>query len=199
MLKFLGIADFAQFANAYPKFSAEFMQDSGETEAVVIWLKLCEIAVEEQNLDLTGLPYSRAKLLSSMVTMRSVSNNSDIEASLKNCGKLLNKAGVYFAIEPAIAHSKVRGALCSYNGHPAIYISSRNKTHDYVWFTILHEIARLLLHYDPKQPLVSMEDLACEGHKDSEANEYARGFLAVSSKMATLIGLAIEGNIFRKN
>jgi len=181
MLKFLGIASFDQFQNAYPKYATHFMQDSGEPEAIVIWLKLCESAVEEQNSDLADISYSRTELLSSMDTLKAISSNTDLDASLKSCGKLLNKAGVYFVIEPAITSSRVRGALSTYNEHPAIYISKRFKTHDHVWFTILHEIAHLLLHYDPKQPLVSMEELASEANKDKEANEYARGFFIDAS------------------
>src|SRR5699024_2311687 len=50
------------------------------------------------------------------------------------------------------------------------------KTHDHVWFTIVHEIGHLLLHYDPSHILVSDEELSSEAHKDREANVFARKF-----------------------
>lgn len=176
MLKFLGISDFDQFNRAYPKVAVEFMQDDGEPEAVIIWLKLCEADVKEQNPDLSDVPYSEQGLRNSLGTLKAISTNINVEASLKSCGKLLNRVGIYFVVEPAITNSKVRGALTTYEGHPAIYVSGRFKTHDHIWFTILHELAHLLLHYKANDAIISMEELVSDQNKDLEANEYARSF-----------------------
>ena len=45
MLKLLGVSSFDQYRYALPNTAIEFMQDGGEPEAVVVWLKLCEVEV----------------------------------------------------------------------------------------------------------------------------------------------------------
>ena len=176
MLKMLGVSSFDQYRYAVSTAGIEFMQDDGEPEAVIVWLKLCEEEIEEQNPTLENEPFSKAKLRKAIPLIKDIASNTNLEASLKSCRNLLNQQGVYLVIEPAITNSKVRGALSTWDGHPAIFISGRFKTHDHVWFTIFHEIAHLLLHYDPKETLVSYEELASETTKDEEANDLARDF-----------------------
>ena len=175
MLQLLGVSDFDRARYAITG-NVEFMQDGGEDEAVIVWLKLCEEEIEVQNKDLSDTPYSKNELESSMQRLKMIALNPDVEGSIKSARKLLNRCGVYLVVHQAIANAKVRGALASHLGHPAIYISERFKTHDHVWFTVVHELEHLLLHYDPKQPIVSMEELASERHKDDEANCAARAF-----------------------
>ena len=176
MLKLLGVSSFDQYRYALPNTAIEFMQDGGEPEAVVVWLKLCEDEVEEQNADLSETPYSKRKLERVLRKLKAISSNPNLDNSLKSCRKLLNSVGIYLVEVPAVRNCKVRGALTTYKGHPAIYISRRFKFHDYVWFAIIHELAHLLLHYSPKETFVAVDDLASDDDKDREANEYARDF-----------------------
>lgn len=199
MLKLLGISSFDQYRYAASTAGIEFMQDGGEPEAVIVWLKLCEDEIEEQNPSLNDSQFSKARLRKAIPLLKDIATNTNLDASLRSCRKLLNQQGVYLVLEPAITNSKVRGALSTWGGHPAIFISGRFKTHDHVWFTLFHEIAHLLLHYDPKQAVVSYEELASDETKDEEANELARDFLVDATDYAAFknVGDYSEGSIRR--
>lgn len=176
MLKMLGVSSFDQYRFALPNAAIEFMQDGGEPEAVVVWLKLCEDEVEGQNADLDNVQYSKRKLERVLDKLKAIASNPNLDNSLKSCRKLLNSVGIYLVEVPAVRNCKVRGALTTYKGHPAIYISRRFKFHDYVWFAIIHELAHLLLHYNPKETFVAVDELASSDEKDNEANDFARAF-----------------------
>lgn len=199
MLKLLGVSSFEQYRYALPNAAIEFMQDGGEPEAMVVWLKLCEDEVDIQNPDLRNTLFTKSKLQKAMPILKDISTNTDLDSSLNSCRKLLNQQGVYFVIEPAIKNSKVRGALSSYENHPAVFISGRFKTHDHVWFTIFHELAHLLLHYDPKETLVFYEELTSGEIKDEEANRLARDLLVDAADYASFkaIGDYSEGSVRR--
>lgn len=186
MLKILGVTSFDNYMNAVPD-GIEFMQDGGEDEAVVVWLKLCEEDIEEQNKDLSGIPYSKESLESSMPRLKKIALNPDLDSSINSARKLLNRCGVYLVDHSAIPNAKVRGALTTYMSHPAIFISKRYRTHDHVWFTIVHELAHLMLHYNPKRVIVSTEELASEEYKDDEACRFARAFFVDTSAYQAFI------------
>ena len=84
--------------------------------------------------------------------------------------------GINLVICEAVKNSKVRGALSDYKKKPTIYLSGRFKSHDHIWFALMHEIGHLLLHYDKKRIIVSMEDDKAESQREKEANKFARDF-----------------------
>ena len=190
MLKLLGVSTFDRYRYAIPG-GIEFMQDGGEDEAVVVWLKLCEEEVAEQN-DVEGSPeYSEDALRSVLPMLKDVASNTDFFASLKSCRMLLNSVGVFLVYRKAIGNAKVRGALTAYEGHPTIYISGRYKTHGDAWFSIGHELGHLLDGFDLKKTGVSIEDadgLKSAGDADDRANASARSFFVDSSAYGQFVG-----------
>lgn len=176
MLNFLGVASFDRFRYALAGGPIEFMQDGGEAEAVVVWLKLCEEEVDLQNEDLSSTAYSRTELRNDLPRLKKIALGGDARSSIEECRRFLNDHGVYFVFYPPIRNAKVRGALTTYEDHPAIYISGRFKTHDNVWFAILHEIGHLLYDYDPSKISVSLDELESEEGKDARASAFAREF-----------------------
>lgn len=189
MLKLLGVSTFDRYRYAIPG-GIEFMQDGGENEAVVVWLKLCEEEVIEQN-NAEGLPeYSKDTLCDILPMLKDVALNTDFPASLKSCRMLLNSAGVYLVYREAIGNSKVRGALTTFRGHPAIYISGRYRTHGDSWFAICHELGHLLDGFDLKKTGVSIEEtseLKSTNEADIRANSYARNFFVDSNDYARFV------------
>lgn len=181
MLKLLKIASFEQFDTAYSNLNVDFMEDGGEKESIAIWLNLAMEEVEIQNKDLSEVKYSKETLLESLDKFKMLALNSDYESSLKSTRKLLNRFGVYLVFINAIDNSKVRGALTTYKENPAIYLSGRFKTHDHIWFAMMHEIGHLIQHYTPNRPIITLEDELSElkttiDTKEEEANEFARDF-----------------------
>lgn len=177
MLKILKISDFANFENAYANMQIDFMEDGGDREAIIVWLKLCESEIEMQNNDLSSIKYTTKELEKNLYLFKQISLNNDVESSLNSCRKLCNKLGIYLVICDAISNSKVRGALTTYDENPAIFLSGRFKSHDHVWFAFIHEIGHLIKHYNKKDIIISFEDSEnSTNNKEKEANEYARDF-----------------------
>ncbi|ALM27303.1 MULTISPECIES: helix-turn-helix domain-containing protein [Bacillus] len=180
MLKLLGISSFEQFDDFYSNLNVDFMEDGGEVEAIAIWLNLSKEEVELQNRDLSEKNFNKQKLLESLHKFKLLALNNNYESSLKSTRKLLNSLGVYLVFHDALENSKVRGALTTYKNNPAIYLTGRFKTHDHVWFALMHEVGHLIKHYKPHDPIVTLEnDLEQKiniDKKEEEANEFARDF-----------------------
>ncbi|WP_079710202.1 HigA family addiction module antitoxin [Paraliobacillus ryukyuensis] len=180
MLKLLRISDFEQFDEVYSNLNVDFMEDGGETESIAIWLNLASEEIDIQNKDLSNKSYSKEKLLEYLDKFKLLALNNDYANSLQSARKLLNRLGVYLVFYDALENSKVRGALTTYKNNPAILLTGRFKTHDHVWFALMHEIGHLIKHYKPNEPIVTLEDeLDLEPNidtKEEEANEFARDF-----------------------
>lgn len=177
MLKLLKISDFGNFDDTYSNLTIEFMEDGGEKEAIAVWLNLCESEIEIQNADIDLVKYERIELEKSLGKFKKLANNSNIELSISSCRKLCNKLGIYLVECEAIKNSKVRGALTTYKGHPAVYLSGRFRSHDHIWFAFIHEIGHLLKHYNKKDTIITFENADSSANcKEIEANEFARDF-----------------------
>lgn len=175
MLKLLKISDFKNFESVYGNLQMDFMEDGGEKEAIAIWLNLCESEIKIQNEDISDNCYKESEVRKSLGKFKILSNNSNTELSMKSCRKLCNKLGIYLVFCEAITNSKVRGALTTYEEHPAIYISGRFKSHAHIWFAFMHELGHLLLHYNKKDVIISYEeDIDEVSDREEEANQFAR-------------------------
>ena len=181
MLKLLGISNFDNFDATYSNLAVDFMEDGGELESIIIWMKLCESEIYVQNEDLNNMVYSKDKLEESLGLFKAISLNSSIQSITESCKTLCNELGIYLVICKAITNCKVRGALTTYRNQPAIFLSGRFKTHDHIWFAFMHEIGHLLLHYDSRNAIISYdEDVLQDDIKEKEANAFARDFLITS-------------------
>ncbi|EPB6721852.1 ImmA/IrrE family metallo-endopeptidase [Vibrio fluvialis] len=75
-------------------------------------------------------------------------NTSDV-SYIKNIESTLASKGIILVIEPSISGLKTDGAIFkATSGHPVIAMSLRYKRLDNFWFTLMHELAHLHLHYD---------------------------------------------------
>ncbi|MDP4553573.1 ImmA/IrrE family metallo-endopeptidase [Alkalihalobacillus macyae] len=192
MLKLLRISSFDQFDRVYSNLKVDFMEDGGEKEAIAIWLNLAREEVEIQNKDLTNKKYDKEEFLKSLNRFKKLALNKDYENSLLSARKLLNRLGVYLVFCDAIVNSKVRGALTTYLKSPAIFLSGRFKTHDHIWFALMHEIGHLILHYDENETIVTLEselelDPQNQEPKENEANSFARDFFINSDDFRKFI------------
>lgn len=174
MLKLLKISNYENFENVYGKMAVDFMEDGGEKEAIAIWLNMCEAEIEIQNDEIDDVVYKETNLKQSLGKFKILACNNKTDSSINSCRKLCNKLGIYLVFCEPITNSKVRGALTTYKGHPAIYLSGRFKSHAHIWFALVHEIGHLLLHYSKTDVILSYEE--DEGSKEQQANQFARAF-----------------------
>ncbi len=176
MLKILKISSFDNFSSAYSNMNIDFMEDGGKKEAIAVWVKLCEMEIELQNKDISDISFSIKSLEKEISKFKKIAKNEKVLTSINSCRKLCNKLGIYLVYCPPLSNSKVRGALSTYLGNPVICISGRYKSHDIIWFAIIHELAHLLLHYNMRDIHVLPEENI--GKEDS-ANEFAKDFFIV--------------------
>ncbi|WP_017187060.1 ImmA/IrrE family metallo-endopeptidase [Alkalibacillus haloalkaliphilus] len=210
MLKLLRIDNFDIFDSVYSDLEVEFMEDGGEVEPIAIWLNLAKEEIEIQNKDLSDVKFNKEKVINSLSKLKKISMNKDYINSLNSVRKLLNRAGVYLVFQDPIENSKVRGALTTYKSRPAVFISGRFKSHDHVWFALMHEIGHLLQHYVPNDTIISLEDDLYSSNstsiKEEEANEFARNFFIDAEdykkfvsknefNKSTIIDFALDQNV----
>ncbi|HFC9129800.1 ImmA/IrrE family metallo-endopeptidase [Enterococcus faecium] len=179
MLKILRIGNFENFVPAYDSIlRIDFMEDGGIPESIAVWLGIAREEIEIQNpKKLDPNLFNKDKLKKSLKRLKSIALTSNYNNSINSARKLFNRLGVYLVICEPITNSKVRGALTSYENTPVIYVSGRFKTHDNVWFALIHEVGHLLLHYSPEEILVTLEDEKNNlTKKENEANQFSREF-----------------------
>ncbi len=197
MLKLLKISDFKLFDSVYSNLEIDFMEDGGEKEAIAIWLNMCESEIEIQNSDLESVTYTEKNLRANLDKFKRLSNNDNTKSSIDSCRRLCNKLGIYLVFCEPITNSKVRGALCTYKNHPAIYLSGRYKSHVNTWFAFIHEIGHLLLHYCKNEVLVSVDE-ENDSNKESQANEFARDFFINNNQYLEFVNQEINEDSIKK-
>jgi HTH-type transcriptional regulator/antitoxin HigA len=101
--------------------------------------------------------------------------STDIKSTQSIQDILLEKFGIVLIIKPAYKSIKLDGvSLKLQDGTPLIGLSLRYSRLDYFWFTLLHELSHVALHYtDMTQPIIDDldEDLATD--IEIEANRLA--------------------------
>ena len=175
MLKLLGISDYGCFDSTYRNLDAAFMEDGGEKEAIAIWIRLCEEQIDIQNKDISNIIFKKENVEERLALFREFVLIDGLDGITINCKKLCNNLGIYLVLYPTITNCKVRGALKTYLGKPAIFLSGRFRTLDHIWFAFFHELGHLLMHYDTKYDELSFE--GDTNKKEEEANSFARDLL----------------------
>lgn len=87
---------------------------------------------------------------------------------------LLNK-GIVLIYEASIPGMKLDGAVfCLDDGHPVIGLSLRYPRFDIFWFTLMHELAHIVLHQEAlTEPILENLDEAPEGLTEEQADRLA--------------------------
>ena len=105
-------------------------------------------------------------------------NNNDVEY-LKNIESELARKGIIFIIEPSISGLKLDGVVFKIeSGNPVIAMSLRYNRLDNFWFTLMHELAHIVLHIEKIDSYI-IDDLDQESTEliELEANKLAGNLL----------------------
>lgn len=105
--------------------------------------------------------------------------NSVDESIISKIPQILEEVGIIVVYERALPGMKLDGAVYrAESGHPVIGLSFRYHRLDYYWFTLLHELAHVALHFEQlEQPI--LDDL--DDEENSEIIELQANRLAKSS------------------
>jgi HTH-type transcriptional regulator/antitoxin HigA len=110
---------------------------------------------------------------------------------------MLAEQGILLVIEPQIAGMRVDGAAFLIDEHPIIGLTLRLDTVDNFWFTLMHEIGHVLLHYRTGLASGFFDDFEHFeiDEMEEEANRFAQNMLipdAVWSKSPARIAKTAE-------
>ncbi|GJD39927.1 XRE family transcriptional regulator [Methylobacterium bullatum] len=98
--------------------------------------------------------------------------------------QLLHSKGILLIVERQIPGMKVDGAAFLVNGVPVIGLTLRRDALDNFWFTLLHEVAHVILHYRAGLNIGFFDDAEAADidEVEREANDFASNMLIPDEK-----------------
>ena len=172
-LSFFGVSSLAQWQGRYENAfqHAAYRRSTAYAScevATTAWLRQGEI--ETQN-DVVA-SWSPEVLEAQIQHFRRLTWYKSPALFLPKLKEVFAKAGVKFAVIRAPKGCAASGAVrILADATPHVQLSFRYLSDDQFWFSLLHEVAHLLLHYD-KMPILENPDLT-EDESEREANEFA--------------------------
>ncbi|EKS09279.1 ImmA/IrrE family metallo-endopeptidase [Leptospira santarosai] len=161
--------------------------ESADEVITKLWLSKVIIKATEVYSVIPNLNFDKS--LISIKFMKNFAKYSKSIRSLNEIEKLLREKGVLLIYESYIKGSKIDGACLTLpNGIPVIAVTMRYDRLDSFWFTLLHELAHIHLHYEYlKEPIV--DDLENESQEkfEKQANLLAKFSIVEKSEWRTFI------------
>lgn len=179
--EFLGIATLDET----PRLAAAFRHnvDRGpEANNLTAWLKRAEHLAAGQN----AAEFSRERLDAHIPKLLEFSKRPEDTTQVPG---FLLALGVRFVIVPHLDKTFVDGAMFyQENARPVVVMSMRLSRIDCFWFTLMHELAHIILGH-PGGHVDSMEDLASLEIDDleREANERAQSWLLSQANLRSFV------------
>jgi len=144
--------------------------------------------------------YDEKKLKLALNTLRDLTKKRwDFWNEIKH---ILNECWVAIYFLPYFSKTFVNGVVRRIGNNPLIQISTRGKSHDIFWFTLLHEIGHIILH-GKKDEFADLRDsenikenifIDCDwldlwhgDKKESEANDFASNMLIPNDVYKTFL------------
>ena len=156
---------------------------SNQEENVTLVQEAWAACVRATASALDAAPYSRKALEDLARTLSSRARNPQAFAEFQ---ALFAEAGVKLVYVEAFPGGKLDGCAMMVNQHPVIGISGRGKRLDKVLFTILHEVAHVLLGHLADNGEVILDDLSVDSfNNEAEADQLA-GELAISDPLPVI-------------
>ncbi len=108
--------------------------------------------------------------------LKKVIDLSDEENAIPKVRNLLNSVGIYLIAEPNMPQTYLDGAsIMLKDKNPIIGITIRHDRLDNFWFTLLHELAHIMLHYNKNTYFFydDIESIDIYDPREKEADELA--------------------------
>lgn len=139
-------------------------------QAQIAWLRRVEDLVEHQSV----ASFNRDQLREALPTLRTFAENEELVAQVP---QFLHNQGVHCVFVPHLANTYIDGAAFTLHDRPVIALSLRHNRIDALWFTLMHELAHILLDHQGVY-LDELDDEQLQQHQaEVEANTYARDWL----------------------
>lgn len=185
LLDFMRIKDF----NVIPELENKTLfKKTGEDFAkLTLWIAHCDRITENQEVnEYTSSNFS--KLIEEIKEYAYISNNYDpIEVQ-----KILNRYGIYFCEEKALAGTKVRGCFKLRGKKPTIYTTKNYQAKDSFFYELFHELGHCKSDYNEAQKKVIFEG---SDEQEKRADNFALETMIPSSVWKNIEKDYSEANI----
>ena len=171
--KFFGVSSLFNIKNV-KEYSPAFRLCEKETisrEAIAAWLRTGHLLASEQDI----ADFDKNTLKSNIENIRALSLESDPNKMLDSLRSLLATCGVALIVIPHYPKTYVTGATFWYGKNkPVVMMSMRGGWGDIFWFSLMHELAHILLH-DKRITFIEGGN-SSEGYKvqEEEANSFSQ-------------------------
>jgi HTH-type transcriptional regulator/antitoxin HigA len=189
LLRFFEVASPKAYAKTWLEPMASFKRSQLldiDPNLTALWLRLAQLQATEW-LD-QAPPYDAGKLRAASTAVPKISLDN-FSAAFASAQKLLLAAGVVLVFVPEIPNTRISGVTRWVDGTPLIAITSRYKAADSLWFTLLHEIAHVLLH--PKRSTY-IDGLKADDDADEQetaANKFVQDLLIPPAYVPELMAI----------
>ncbi|MCI9858846.1 HigA family addiction module antitoxin [Microbacterium proteolyticum] len=174
LLKFFGVVSKKAFEKTWLEPQASYKRSQLhkiDGNLTALWLRLSELHAADPIR--SAPPFDSAKLRLAAEAMPQLTLQP-IKIAFREAQRLLLEAGVVLVFVPEVPDTRISGVSRWITGTPMIAVTSRYKSLDGLWFTILHEIAHVLFH--PKRSTFVDHGLKADDDADSQelvANKFA--------------------------
>lgn len=164
------------------KTTAHYRGNEKEVDRFSLWVwqaRVLQLAAQTP-LNTTYKPGTVNKSFMRNLSQLSWSENGPMFAK-----EYLSKHGIYLVIEPHFKQTYLDGAVCiDTKGNPIIALTLRHDRLDNFWFSLMHELAHIALHFDGNIDEWFLDDLDVvnQNKKEQEADDCARGSLISKDK-----------------
>lgn len=192
ILSFFGVSTLDQMEMIGARFRLAPTR-SPEYSSLITWLRKTEIDAAETHVK----PYAKDYLGQAVKEIRTISRDNDVMAKVSAC---LADCGVKFVIVPHLKKTYVDGAAFCQSDTPVVAVSLRYNRVDNFWFTLMHELAHILLHTDNNTQSFIDENVGQQSIDldEEQANQAARDWLIRPDEYAGFIK-ACNGRISKRD
>ncbi len=152
-------------------------KDKVSPEAVTAWLRIGEL--KGQTIECVPFNLEKAKKLVDHVKKLSLLKKENFSEILV---KKFAEAGIALVIVPHLPKTYAHGAAFWLKDKPVIMVTIRLQWADIFWFSLLHELAHIILHGKGSVFIESNKEKYNDEQKEKEANLFASDNLVDTSK-----------------
>ena len=178
LLQFFGVASPGAYAKTWLEPQASYKRSQVHTidaNLTALWIRMSE---QQASTRIESAPAFDGERLRAAALAIPGLTVKEIDKGFQEAQALLFDAGVVLVFVPEISNTRISGISRWVNGTPMIAVTSRYKSLDSLWFTILHEIAHVLLH--PKRSTFVDDGFKADDNADAQeaaANKFAETHL----------------------
>lgn len=175
--KFFGVSSLSNIENVR-EYSPAFRlceKRAISREAIAAWLRTGNLIASEQEV----CSFDKSALKSSIEDIRSLSLEPDPNKMLASLGSLLATCGVALVVIPHYPRTYVTGATFWHGKNKAVVMMSmRGSWSDIFWFSLMHELAHILLH-DKRITFIEGGNSSSDQYKtqEEEADDFSKEVL----------------------